>query len=81
MVVSNFTNILMDEALFPDPLAFKPERFLVDGKVVLPDHYFPFGLAKHRCMGEVLAKCMYLTLTLQFPMNIYLLCPIKVERG
>ncbi|XP_048488799.1 probable cytochrome P450 303a1 [Plutella xylostella] len=57
MVVSNFTNILMDEKVYPDPYAFRPERFLSDGKVSIPDHYFPYGLAKHRCMGEVLAKC------------------------
>lgn len=57
MVVSNFTNILMDEDLFPDPYAFNPERFLSEGRVMTPDYYFPFGLAKHRCMGDVLAKC------------------------
>lgn len=57
MVVSNFTNILMDETFYPEPYAFKPERFLAGGKVSLPDHYFPFGLSKHRCMGDVLAKC------------------------
>ncbi|KAJ0184021.1 hypothetical protein K1T71_000444 [Dendrolimus kikuchii] len=53
----NYTNILMDENYFPEPYSFNPERFLVDGRIVLPDHYFPFGLAKHRCMGDVLAKC------------------------
>ncbi|KAL4717752.1 hypothetical protein ACJJTC_000901 [Scirpophaga incertulas] len=57
MIVSNYTNILMDERLYPDPYTFKPERFLIDGQVKLPDHYFPFGLFKHRCMGDVLAKC------------------------
>ncbi|KPI96759.1 putative cytochrome P450 303a1 [Papilio xuthus] len=57
MVVSNFTNILMDETLFPEPYTFQPERFIVDGKLSLPEHYFPFGLSKHRCMGDVLAKC------------------------
>ncbi|XP_035459074.1 probable cytochrome P450 303a1 [Spodoptera frugiperda] len=57
MVLSNFTNILMDEEMYPEPYAFKPERFLAEGKICLPDHYFPFGLAKHRCMGDVLAKC------------------------
>ncbi|KAI8431248.1 hypothetical protein MSG28_001280 [Choristoneura fumiferana] len=57
MVVGNFTSILMDEALFPEPYAFKPERFLLNGKIHIPEHYFPFGLSKHRCMGEVLAKC------------------------
>ncbi|XP_045510385.1 probable cytochrome P450 303a1 [Colias croceus] len=57
MVVSNYTNILMDENLYPDPHEFKPERFISNGKISLPDHYFPFGLAKHRCLGDVLAKC------------------------
>ncbi|XP_004932789.1 probable cytochrome P450 303a1 [Bombyx mori] len=57
MVVSNYTNILLDENYFPEPYSFKPERFLVNGRVSLPDHYFPFGLAKHRCMGDALAKC------------------------
>ncbi|VVC86331.1 probable cytochrome P450 303a1 [Leptidea sinapis] len=57
MVVSNYTNILMDDTLYPEPYSFKPERFLKNGKISLPDHYFPFGLAKHRCLGDVLAKC------------------------
>lgn len=57
MVVSNFTNILMNEKYYPNPYEFNPERFISEGKVVLPDHYFPFGLAKHRCMGDILAKC------------------------
>ncbi|CAB3226338.1 unnamed protein product [Arctia plantaginis] len=57
MVVSNFSNILMNEDYYPDPYEFNPERFLRNGKVSIPDHYFPFGLGKHRCMGDVLAKC------------------------
>ncbi|CAK1553950.1 unnamed protein product [Leptosia nina] len=57
MVVSNYTNILMDENLYPDPYSFKPERFISNGKICLPEHYFPFGLSKHRCLGDVLAKC------------------------
>ncbi|CAH2035574.1 unnamed protein product, partial [Iphiclides podalirius] len=57
MVVSNYTNILMDGTLYPEPYSFEPERFIVDGKVSIPEHYFPFGLSKHRCMGDVLAKC------------------------
>ncbi|KAJ0176310.1 hypothetical protein K1T71_008484 [Dendrolimus kikuchii] len=57
MVINNFSNIMMDEKYFPDPHAFNPERFLVDGRLVLPDHYFPFGLGKRRCLGDGLAKC------------------------
>ncbi|XP_045458371.1 probable cytochrome P450 303a1 [Melitaea cinxia] len=63
MVVSNFPNILMDEELFPEPYSFNPERFIVNGKLCLPDYYFPFGLSKHRCMGDVLAKCNIFMLT------------------
>lgn len=47
----------MDEELFPEPQGFKPERFISEGKICLPDYFFPFGLAKHRCMGDILAKC------------------------
>lgn len=47
----------MNEKYYPDPYGFNPERFLKNGKVSIPDHYFPFGLGRRRCMGEVLAKC------------------------
>ncbi|KAJ8738044.1 hypothetical protein PYW08_000639 [Mythimna loreyi] len=57
MVLSNFTNFLMDEVMFPDPYSFRPERFLSEGKLSLPEDFFPFGLGKHRCLGDVLGKC------------------------
>lgn len=53
----------MDEELFPEPYSFNPERFIINGKLCLPDYYFPFGLSKHRCMGDVLAKCNIFMLT------------------
>ncbi|OWR43710.1 putative cytochrome P-450 [Danaus plexippus plexippus] len=68
MVVSNFPNILMDDDLYPEPYSFKPERFMLDGRLSVPDHFFPFGLSKHRCMGDVLAKCnmfVFITTMLQ----------------
>lgn len=56
MVVPNFYDIMMNESVFKDSSAFKPERFLVDGKISIPEAYIPFGIGKHRCMGESLAK-------------------------
>ncbi|KAK7864643.1 hypothetical protein R5R35_012415 [Gryllus longicercus] len=57
MVICNFHCTLMDKTFWGDPEAFRPERFIdSQGKVFIPDMYTPFGLGKHRCMGETLAK-------------------------
>lgn len=39
-----------------DILEFRPERFLKDGKISIPDRHYPFGVGKHRCMGELMAR-------------------------
>ena len=50
-----------NSTIFPQPLEFKPERFLTsDGKLVLAGetprkHLFPFGAGTRVCAGEVLA--------------------------
>jgi cytochrome P450 len=38
---------------FPEPDAFRPERFL--GRSGLPDGYLPFGTGARRCLGHVFA--------------------------
>ncbi|XP_044732290.1 probable cytochrome P450 303a1 [Chrysoperla carnea] len=53
MVLANFYGVLRD---WEDPDAFRPERFIENGKVVTPDLFIPFGFGKHRCVGESLAK-------------------------
>ncbi|KYM83976.1 hypothetical protein ALC53_05594 [Atta colombica] len=56
MLVANFNRILMDES-WNDPEDFRPERFLDNnGNIITPEKYFPFGIGKHHCMGETLAK-------------------------
>ncbi|EIM84337.1 cytochrome P450 [Stereum hirsutum FP-91666 SS1] len=52
-VVGNIWAILHDEIVFPDPLAFKPERFL-DSKVDFPEMVFGFG--RRICPGMYLAR-------------------------
>lgn len=39
--------------LYPDPEAFKPERFM--GKKIDPYTYFPFGGGQRRCLGAAFA--------------------------
>lgn len=55
--------LLTKESSWDDPEAFRPSRFLKDGKVVLPDRFIPFGFGKHRCLGETLAKANVFLLT------------------
>ncbi|XP_039286576.1 probable cytochrome P450 303a1 [Nilaparvata lugens] len=56
MVVANISSLMMDETFWEEPQEFRPERFIKDGKVSMPERFIPFGLGKHRCMGETLAK-------------------------
>ncbi|KAJ7080682.1 cytochrome P450 [Mycena epipterygia] len=57
IVIGNTWAILHDEAMYPDPYAFKPERFLVDGKLnpaaKYPDSAFGFG--RRLCPGRHMA--------------------------
>jgi cytochrome P450 len=45
-----------DEATFADPFAFRPERFL--GQDFGLDHFAPFGMDKHRCVGADLTMAL-----------------------
>ncbi|XP_067003245.1 probable cytochrome P450 303a1 [Anabrus simplex] len=57
MILCNFHITLMDKKTWGDPEAFRPDRFLdEEGKLSVPEQFTPFGLGKHRCMGENMAK-------------------------
>ena len=46
-----------DPELFPDPLAFDPDRWLDDGLPSLSNGAFlPFGAGKHKCIGDRFAQ-------------------------
>ncbi|KAF7368863.1 Cytochrome P450 [Mycena venus] len=57
IVIGNAWAILHDEAMYPDPYAFKPERFLLNGKpnpaVKTPEAAFGFG--RRVCPGRHMA--------------------------
>ena len=45
-VLPSLDSVLMDEDTWEEPLKFRPERFLNQGKIVKPDAFIPFSMGK-----------------------------------
>uniref|UniRef100_A0A336LKB5 CSON011448 protein n=1 Tax=Culicoides sonorensis TaxID=179676 RepID=A0A336LKB5_CULSO len=68
MLVGLYRGMMMDSNLWKNPADFDPDRFIQNGRVVIPNEFYPFGLGKHRCMGEMLARSnvfLFITTILQ----------------
>ncbi|KAI1814974.1 putative cytochrome P450 oxidoreductase OrdA-like protein [Poronia punctata] len=64
MLFANVWHFTHDPEVHPDPLSFKPERFLAEGgHVPEPEpHRFVFGFGRRICPGNMLAeRTLYLT--------------------
>lgn len=84
MVVPNFYESFMGRDFpDPDPEVFRPERYLKDGSVTVPEYYIPFGFGKRRCMGETLARAnifLFTAILLQnFDFSVSPRCPPNLD--
>ncbi|KAJ7625709.1 cytochrome P450 [Roridomyces roridus] len=54
IVIGNAWALLHDESVYPDPHAFKPERFLLSGQLnpAIPDPEAAFGFGRRMCPGR-----------------------------
>ncbi|XP_055357769.1 cytochrome P450 2J6-like [Paramacrobiotus metropolitanus] len=55
-VVLHLHSIHHDPDLWEEPETFKPERFVVNGKLHAPDYFIPFSAGRRSCIGEQLAR-------------------------
>ena len=63
-VLAYYTSMMRDSKYWPEPLVFKPERFIVSNKEGTEskiasfrhDGWAPFSLGHRACIGESLAK-------------------------
>ncbi|KFM60506.1 Cytochrome P450 18a1, partial [Stegodyphus mimosarum] len=46
----------MDPELWENPEEFRPERFLVNGRVVKPSYFMPFSVGRRMCIGDSLTR-------------------------
>ncbi|XP_053696988.1 probable cytochrome P450 303a1 [Sabethes cyaneus] len=66
MLVGMFRGMMLSDE-WKTPHSFIPERFLCDGKIVIPPQFHPFGVGRHRCMGEMMGKAnLFLFITTLF---------------
>lgn len=76
MVLPMLSGMLNDSRIIKNPEEFDPGNFLDEqGKLVVPDNFHPFGLGKHRCIGESMAKCNLFLLCTTILQNFYLEIP------
>ncbi|XP_066280116.1 cytochrome P450 2J1-like [Branchiostoma lanceolatum] len=57
LIFANLWAVLRDPEVYPEPDAFKPERFLDDkGQFNKGNTFIPFSLGRRACLGEQLAR-------------------------
>lgn len=46
MTIVNYNTLMSGSEFWDEPELFKPERFLKNGRLEIPEFYMPFGLGK-----------------------------------
>jgi cytochrome P450 family 307 subfamily A len=63
LVFINNHHLNSGEMYWEAPKEFRPERFIVDGKVTRPEYFIPFSTGKRTCIGQRLVQGISFILT------------------
>jgi Cytochrome P450 len=66
----------MSPKLWNDPESFSPEHFIVDGRIVKPEYFLPFGGGRRSCMGYKMVQLLSF-LTLASLLQNYHILPVQ----
>lgn len=55
-VILHLYSVCHDPELWDQPEEVRPDRFIKDGKLVIPDYFLPFSAGRRSCIGEQLAR-------------------------
>ncbi|KAJ9587320.1 hypothetical protein L9F63_019147 [Diploptera punctata] len=76
LIFLNNYELNMSPKLWNDPESFSPERFLVDGRIVKPEHFLPFGGGRRSCMGYKMVQLLTF-ITLATLLQNYNILPVQ----
>lgn len=77
MFLNNYELSVSDE-LWKEPKLFKPERFILNGHVLKPEHFLPFGGGKRGCMGYRMVQLISFGLLTSL-LKSYTILPVETE--
>lgn len=78
MIFMNNYDLSMSESLWEEPEKFKPERFVVDNRLVKPEHFLPFGGGRRSCMGYKMVQFVSFGILSRLLQN-FTIQPIETE--
>ncbi|XP_052271646.1 cytochrome P450 2U1-like [Dreissena polymorpha] len=81
-IIANVTSVHHDPSVFPDPFAFRPERFLDESGRVLQasEQVIPFSMGQRSCIGESIARIELFLYVTRIVQNVEFRLPAGCKR-
>lgn len=69
-----------DPELWDQPNELRPERFIKDGKLIIPDFFLAFSAGRRSCIGEQLARKELFIYFANIMQNLSIVLPAGAEK-